>query len=509
MRQGRAWIAGFAVAGLATAAAAAPPAWRGHGNDPQHTAAAPAKTQSAAAIKWHAKVDASDFGVGQELAIHYAGPVITAANTVIFPYRITPPSTWQIVARDGATGASLWTETTDYISPPTTQLAWTPVVPIHLSAQNKLFYAGAGGTVFRRNLPDSASGKAVRLVFYGASVYAANEAALAQDVTVSTPITADGFGNIYFGFSASSANPAKLVSGIARIAANGTGTWVSATAAAADATITEVQWNCAPAVSANGKIIYIAVSNGASGYLLGLDATTLATTYKVALTDPASGAASWVTDLSTSSPTIGPDGDVYFGVLETPYPSHNDRGWLLHFDATLSKVKTPGSFGWDDTVSVVPAKLIPGYKASGSYLLMTKYNNYIDIGTGDGKNRIAILDPNATEADPIIPAVSVMNEVQTQLGPTAFPGGAPGQVYEWCINSSAVDAKGGAVFAGSEDGHMYRWDLASNTINQSLTLNAPRPEPYTPSEVGPDGTIYSLNNATLYAIGAAAAAARH
>jgi len=47
---------------------------------------------------------------------------------------------------------------------------------------------------------------------------------------------------------------------------------------------------------------------------------------------------------------------------------------------------------------------------------MTKYNNYAGIGTGDGKNRIAILDPNATENDPIIPSVLVMNEVITIMG---------------------------------------------------------------------------------------------
>ncbi len=486
----------LSLLGLASAGAAAPPAWRGHANNAQHTAAAPAATRGLTAINWQAKVDASDFVVGQELAIHYAGPVITAANTVLFPYRSNPPNGWEMIAKAGATGTTIWTATSDYTSPAS---SWVPPFPLHLSAQNELFYAGAGGTVFRRTTPDSAAGKTVRLVFYGAKAFAAHTAELEADVQISTPITADGKGNIFFGFLAATPNPANLVSGIARIGPNGIGTWVSATAAAGDANITEVAVNCAPAITANGKIVYIAVSNTNSGYLLGLDATTLATTYKVALTDPSSGAPAWIADLSTSAPTIGPDGDVYYGVLENPFPNHNDRGWLLHYDASLSTVKTPGSFGWDDTVSVVPASLIPSYKAKGKYLLMTKYNNYIGIGSGDGQNKIAILDPNATEADPVLPAVTVMNEVQTQLAPLANP--SEGGLYEWCINSSAVDTKNAAVFAGSEDGHMYRWDLATNTLNQALKLNPPRPEPYTPSEVGPDGTIYSINNATLYAIG--------
>ena len=35
-----------------------------------------------------------------------------------------------------------------------------------------------------------------------------------------------------------------------------------------------------------------------------------------------------------------------------------------------------------------------------NYLLMTKYNNY-NIAAGDGQNKIAILDPNATQIDPV------------------------------------------------------------------------------------------------------------
>jgi hypothetical protein len=133
------------------------------------------------------------------------------------------------------------------------------------------------------------------------------------------------------------------------------------------------------------------------GYLLGLDATTLTTKYKVALVDPSTGEAATLYNYSSAAPTVGPDGDVYYGVLETPRcSSHNDRGWLLHFDAPLSIEKTPGSFGWDNTVSVLPVSAVPSYTGKSGYLLMSKYNNYYGFGTGDGHNRIAILDPHAT-----------------------------------------------------------------------------------------------------------------
>jgi hypothetical protein len=384
----------------------------------------------------------------------------------------------------------------DYVLP---TAGWTPSFPAGATPDNRVYIAAAGGTVLYRNMPNAATGASRRMAFYGLAIFNAHTAQMTQAVMIDTPITADANNTIYFGFVVTGANAARLKSGIARIAANGAGTWVSATAAAGSADISQVAMNCAPAVSADGSTVYITVSDGSSGMLLALDSTTLATKAKAALTDPSSGAAALISDLSTASPTIGPDGVVYYGVLENPFPDHNDRGWLLHFDATLATVKTPGSFGWDDTVSVVPASAVPSYTGTSSYLLMTKYNNYINTYHGDGENKIAILDPDATQQDEYSTApVTVMKEVETQLGPTAAPAGG---VYEWCINSAAVDPVTKSVFAGSEDGHFYRWNLAANKITQSLTLNAPTPEAYTPSLVGPDGKIYSINNAILYAIG--------
>ena len=46
-----------------------------------------------------------------------------------------------------------------------------------------------------------------------------------------------------------------------------------------------------------------------------------------------------------------------------------------------------------------------------------------------------------------------------------------------------------------------RWDLATNKLAEQLHLNAPRSEAYTPTLIGPDGTVYAMNDATLYAIG--------
>jgi WD40 repeat protein len=74
-------------------------------------------------------------------------------------------------------------------------------------------------------------------------------------------------------------------------------------------------------------------------------------------------------------------------------------------------------------------------------------------------------------------------------------------VKEWCINSAAVDPATDSVLAGSEDGKLYRWDLATNTFSQSMVLTSGLGEAYTPTLIGPDGTVYAINNATLFAVG--------
>ena len=184
-----------------------------------------------------------------------------------------------------------------------------------------------------------------------------------------------------------------------------------------------------------------------------------------------------------------------------PFPSNHARGWLLHFDVALAPVGEPGAFGWDDTASIVPAGLVPSYLGTSGYLLMTKYNNYAGIG-GNGVNRIALLDPHASMTDPIS-GIAVMREVLTVAGPTPdddFPG-SPTAVREWCVNTAVVDPVTRAVLVNNEDGTLYRWDLTTGALSESLVLTAGLGEAYTPTILGPDGTVYAINDATLFAVG--------
>jgi hypothetical protein len=91
-----------------------------------------------------------------------------------------------------------------------------------------------------------------------------------------------------------------------------------------------------------------------------------------------------------------------------------------------------------------------------------------------------------------------MKEVITVLGLTQNPAGG---VTEWCINSAAVDPLGKCAVVNNEDGKLYRWDFTSNSLSQTITLTAGLGEAYTPTLIGPDGVVYAINNATLFAVG--------
>jgi hypothetical protein len=490
---------------LARPAGAQVVGWPAYGHDAQHSGISTNPAGDLGTIRWQTPVDLNPQYSGSDLLIHYGSPMVTAGNTVILPVKTGASGGFEVEARSGPTGQLLWTQTTNYALPPI-GTGWIPSYGPTIATGGRLYYPDAGGTIlYRSNLDASGAVTPSRFSLPG---YTGNEAAFSQNVFINTPITADAVGDIYFGYKVS--NPAAvggLQSGIARIDPAGNVVTIPVATAAGDGTIKKVVQNCAPAVSADGSTVYVAVStadpsqaNG-NGYLLALNSTTLATVNKVNLKDPQSGNRARLSESGTASPTIGPNGDVYFGVLESPFSS--SRGWLLHFNAGLTQSLTPGSFGWDDTASIVPRTMVPSYHGTSPYLIMTKYNNYAGLG-GDGVNKLAILDPNDTQTDPRTGA-TVMKEVETIAGPTPDPeyiATHPNAVREWCINAAAVDPTDGIVLANSEDGHLYRWDLATNTLTQNIDLTAGIGEAYTPTLIGPDGTVYAINDAVLYAVNA-------
>ncbi len=478
--------------------------WAGHARNPQHDALADVATQPLVGIRWQTPVDLLPQYVGTFLLIHYGSPLATRKNTIVVPVKTGATEGFRVEGRRGSDGTLLWTHPSDYLLPPHD---WTPSFGPALG-KNKLWIPAAGGTLESRTRVDSTSGARVtRVAFYGNDFYADNPDGYDTNVFVNTPLTVDRRGDVYFGFQVTGPNPSGLAGGMAKVSNRGVGTWVTAAAASGDAAMRKVPHGSAPAVTRDGKTVYVAVSDGDGwgtgvGYLLALDAKTLATRFAIRLKDPKIPANdAFLHDSGTASPTIGPDGDVYFGVLENPFPSNHARGWLLHFDRELVPAGAPGAFGWDDTASIVPEHLVPSYLGTSDYLLMTKYNNYAGVG-GDGVNRIAVLDPNDTMTDPVS-GITVMKEILTVAGPTPdedFPG-SPGAVREWCINSAVVDPLSGSVLANNEDGMLHRWDLTTGALTEHVALTAGLGQAYTPTIVGPDGTVYAINDAKLFAVG--------
>jgi hypothetical protein len=489
--------------------------WSGYARDAQHSADSTAASQAPGQIRWFTPVDLLPQYNNTELLIHYGSPLVTRLNTVLVTVKTGQFDGFRVDAHQGSTGNLIWSLTTDYSVPPH---GWTPSCgPTLTPRDQKLMIPAGGGTVLARTYPDLATGLATRLAFYGITNYNSNPSAFAAAVKISSPITSDASGNIYFSYISSGAAlpgyPNGIPSGLARISTTGVGTFVSASAAANDNAIQKCVYNCAPALTPAGDAVYVAVNDRAPGdssfgrgYLLKLSTATLATQGKVLLKDvktPSNTAS--ISDDGTASPTVGPDGDVYYGVLENPAFSNHLRGWMLHFSGDLTSTKPAGAFGWDDTSAIVPATLLKNYTGTSSYLILTKYNNYVE-GGGDGVNKLAILDPNATQTDPVSGA-TVMKEFITVKGVTPDQSKNlqqfPNAVREWCINTAAIDSVNKSAIVNSEDGHLYRWDLYNNVLTSVLPLNGPVGEAYTPTVIGPDGAAYAVNNATLYSCVAA------
>ena len=180
---------------LATAARGQ--SWNTYAGDPQHTADSTVASLPIDQINWSTPVDLNPQLSGDELLIHYGSPVFTADDTVIVPVKTGATDGFEVEAINAANGSVKYTLSTDYTLPPHN---WTPSYQPAVTSDQRLYYPGAGGSVYYRDTPDANTGNSGQIALVNQSTYLANETAFNNDVKIDTGIATDSAGNIYFGY---------------------------------------------------------------------------------------------------------------------------------------------------------------------------------------------------------------------------------------------------------------------------------------------------------------------
>ena len=121
-------------------------------------------------------------------------------------------------------------------------------------------------------------------------------------------------------------------------------------------------------------------------------------------------------------------------------------------------------------------------------------------------NRVALLDPNDTQIDhhSSAPGLVEMREVLSVIGPTPDSGGSR---RSQCSKGVVYQRSGGK--SGDEQRVLRQRGWTSLSLEsrprtrwiRRLLLNQGLGQPYVPSVMGPDGTVYTLNGGNFFALG--------
>jgi outer membrane protein assembly factor BamB len=179
-----------------------------------------------------------------------------------------------------------------------------------------------------------------------------------------------------------------------------------------------------------------------------------------------------VTDFSTASPVVLPDGTILYGA----YTNYNDgEGHLMHFTAAGAYLGAY-PFGWDTTPAV--------WQHNGTFSVVTKHNFYGFALRPDPGEFMVQLDPN-------------LNKEWEFRNPSTTVDAEFG--FEWCVNAAAIDANG-TVYANAEDGILYAIGQGGVLLDK-VTLAGPLGAAYTPLAIDANGRIYAQSGGHLFAVG--------
>ena len=213
-----------------------------------------------------------------------------------------------------------------------------------------------------------------------------------------------------------------------------------------------------------------------------------------------------VLDDSSSSPTVAPDGSIFYGA----YTLYNfAQGHMMHFSANGTFLNS-FNFGWDTTAAIYPH--------GGTYSVIFKNNHYGGAGFGDycddsnwcpdrSNPNASFLGPEqyfVTQFDPNLNIEWSFQNTNTQSctrnpdGTLTCTSNHPNG-FEWCVNAPVVDANG-VVYANSEDGNLYSI-AQGGTMLQHIFQQQAVGAAYTPASLDSSGRIYSQNNGSLFIVG--------
>ena len=487
-------VAGGAIHAVGTDAN---PAWPQWGRTSLHTSSLGAVGQSAQAqlanITYDPFVSQEKAETGGDLLAHYQVPLVDSPLVLMEsktgtyvscdppgsgqPYPCGPDAwnkeIWNETAFTWRNGSlvKVWNFQTDWKPEPNTDVGgnnedglfgWEPV--FHAALWNEfVFVPGAGGTIYKLSRRDGSV--VTRYHAFGRSID--------QNRYVSGPLTVDPQGNVYYNVIALDPTDPWSVdirgAWLVKVSPAGQVQAVNyakiAPASCQGCGSQRPGINLSPAVSADGKTIYtasLAHFDPLDAYMLAVN-SDLTPKWQTSLTVDNGQIEGFITDLSSASPVVLPDGSILYGVLAP----ETDRGYMLKFSSS-GQYLTNFDFGWDDTPAV--------YSHNGTYSVITK-DNYYD---SEGPYYITQLSADLTI------------EWQYQSATN----------YEWCVNAPAVD-KNGAVYADSEDGNLYVINQGG-TLKGKIFLQSAVGAAYTPVSLGWDGKIYTENDGNMFVVGSAA-----
>lgn len=273
--------------------------------------------------------------------------------------------------------------------------------------------------------------------------------------------------------------------------------------------------NLAPAISADGSTLYTASRahfSGRTAYLLAINTADLSLQWSTSLEQllddgcnvllPPNGQAGGCRNGSNTGvdPTQNTLGGAILSDQASASPAvapdgsvlfgvntayNYGRGHLLKFSAQ-GLFQANYDFGWDSTPAI--------FGNAGSYSVILKDNHY---NNGSYCN-------NQTWCPKASPGPYYMTELDSNLvpqwkfsDPTVNKNHPNG--YEWCVNAPAVDANG-VVYGDNEDGNLYVIQPNGTSV-QKLFLEQSLDAGYTPVSLGTDGTIYAENGGHLLVVG--------